>query len=102
MSLNQLPVEIVLLITKSLLEDTKSLASLAPCTKRLHQIVTPVLYSDITVRFKLAPMSVWDGWSSSEDGLSESSANDDHQESIELDSVRDQQASRTQQITSHY
>ncbi|KAJ5355109.1 uncharacterized protein N7496_012321 [Penicillium cataractarum] len=101
MALNQLPVEIILLITKSLLGDTKTLANLATYTKRLHQILIPVLYSHITVICKLAPISMWDGWSlsldglsgssRSEDGLSELSASDDGQEYIQRPSVGDQQ-----------
>jgi hypothetical protein len=47
MSLNHLPVEIVLLIIKYLEGKSRALASLAASSKRLLSIAIPVLYSDI-------------------------------------------------------
>lgn len=47
MSLSLLPPEIIYLITKRLVGQNKTLASLVACSKLLCALVTPVLYSDI-------------------------------------------------------
>jgi hypothetical protein len=62
MSLSHLPVEIVLLITKCLGGKSKTLASLAACSKLLRDIVTPVLYSDIKVNANTVKMETVNPW----------------------------------------